>query len=110
MIANLPSETKSVAIRVFGNPFKPAPMSHATATADLPEFGVHAGDVLVLLKLGTIDCDCIFMLADYRLVRVQHWGRGQARVTDQNGAVEFLSVSQLRPIARLTQIEKEQTK
>ena len=110
MIANLPSETKTVAIRVIGDPFKPAPLSHATATADLPEFGIRAGDVLELMKLDSIDCDDIFMLQDFRLVRVQHWGRGQARVTDENGAVEFLPFSQLRPIARLTQIEKEQIK
>lgn len=75
----------------FLNPESRAQDVAVELAADVPAFGLCAGQVVTVHPTGKIDCDAIFAFADGSLARLQTWGRGTYRKTDVAGAVQIVT-------------------
>ena len=98
-----------VSISWLNHAESPAPLLRVEVTADLPALGLCASDTLLLAKVHKIDCDSLYLLSGYHLARVQSWGGGLARVTDEADSVTFQPLASLAPIGRVKRIEKAPT-
>lgn len=79
----------------------PARLVMVEIAADLPALGLTKGQPLALCPIAAPDCDCLYVLADGNLARLQFFGGGTFRMVDAEGAVSVVPSAAVQVAARV---------